>query len=220
MTDNIFPSALNVGDERKQQSPALHAGAAALKAAGCFELEGAQPMTHPPPAHNSPDDCRGAISHLARRTQVARRAAGADSAYLRSMTTHTSTVQIDVSAERLWTYLSDVENLPEYLPQMTSAHRTSGDTVQVTAQIDPSDQPAQEVEGEAWFTVKEQGKTLTWGSQGPNNYQGQLDIDAAGDSACELTVRINSERAQSEDVEAGVQRTAEGIKRAAETKHG
>ncbi|MGI8948668.1 MAG: SRPBCC family protein [Ornithinimicrobium sp.] len=136
------------------------------------------------------------------------------------MTTHTSTVQIDVSAQQLWTYLSHVENLPEYLPQMTSAHRTGDDTVQVTAQIDPSDQPAREVEGQAWFTVKEEGKTLTWGSEGPNNYQGQLDIDSAGDSSCELTLRINSERAQADDVETGVQRTAKGIKRAAEAKHG
>nr|MBA2696848.1 SRPBCC family protein [Actinomycetota bacterium] len=132
------------------------------------------------------------------------------------MTTHTSTVQIDVSAQQLWTYLSHVENLPEYLPQMTSAHRTGDDTVQVTAQIDPSDQPAREVEGQAWFTVKEEGKTLTWGSEGPNNYQGQLDIDSAGDSSCELALRINSERAQADDVEARVQRTAAGIKRAAE----
>lgn len=136
------------------------------------------------------------------------------------MTTHTSTVQIGISAEHLWTYLSDVENLPEYLPQMTSAHRTSDDTVQVTAQIDPSDQPAQEVEGEAWFKVEQEGKTLTWGSEGPNNYEGQLDIDPAGDSTCELTVRINSERAQAQDVEEGIQRTAEGIKKAAEAKHG
>lgn len=136
------------------------------------------------------------------------------------MTTHTSSVQINVSAEHLWSYLSDVENLPEYLPQMTSAHRTSGDKVQVTAKIDPSDQPAREVEGEAWFTVKEEGKTLTWGSEGPNNYGGQLDIDTVSDSVCELTVRINSERAQSDDVEAGVQRTAEGIKQVAEAKHG
>lgn len=136
------------------------------------------------------------------------------------MTTHTSTVRIDVSAEKLWTYLSDVENLPEYLPQMTSARQTGDDTVQVTAQIDPSDQPAQEVEGEAWFTVKEAGKTLTWGSKGPNNYEGQLDIDPAGDSACDLTVRINSERAQAQDVENGIRRTAEGIKKVAEAKHG
>ncbi|MGB3258057.1 MAG: SRPBCC family protein [Ornithinimicrobium sp.] len=134
------------------------------------------------------------------------------------MSTHTSTVQIDLPAARLWAYLSDVENLPDYLPQMSSAHRTGGDTVNVTAQINPSDQPAREVEGEAWFTVKEEGRTLTWGSKGPNNYEGQLDIDAVSDSACELTVRINSERAQSDDVEAGVQRTAEGIKQAAESK--
>lgn len=136
------------------------------------------------------------------------------------MTTHTSTVRIEVSAEHLWTYLSDVENLPEYLPQMTSAHQTGDDTVEVTAEINPSDQPAREVQGQAWFTVKEEGKTLSWGSEGPNNYEGQLHIDPVGDSCCELTVRVNSERAQTEDVEAGVQRTAEGIKKAAEAKHG
>lgn len=136
------------------------------------------------------------------------------------MTEYTSTVSIDVSAERLWAYLSDVENLPEYLPQMTAANQTGDDTVEVTAQIDPSDSPAREVQGEAWFTTESDGKTLTWGSEGPNNYRGQLDIDPRGQNTCDLTVTINSERAKGDDVQAGVQRTAEGIKTAAESKQG
>ncbi len=135
------------------------------------------------------------------------------------MTEYTSTVEINVSAERLWAYLSDVENLPSYLPQMTAAHQTGDGTVEVTAEIDPSDAPAQEVKGEAWFETESEGKTLTWGSDGPNNYRGQLDIDPRGENTCDVTVTINSERAQADDVQEGVQRTAEGIKRVAEDKH-
>jgi len=136
------------------------------------------------------------------------------------MTEYTSSVEINVSAKRLWTYLSDVENLPEYLPQMTAAHKTGEGTVDVTAQIDPSDVPAQEVRYEAWFTIASEGKTLTWGSEGPNHYKGQLDIDPRGEETCELTVKINSERAQPQDVQEGVEHTADGIKRSAEAKHG
>lgn len=133
------------------------------------------------------------------------------------MPTYESSITIDVPADRLFAYLADVENLPTYLPRITSARSTGDGTVDVTASIE-HDGETREVEGEAWVRAEEPGTTLTWGAPGPNSYTGQIDLDPVDETSCRATVRIDTER-QGERVQEGVDEAAEGIKRAAEAHH-
>lgn len=136
------------------------------------------------------------------------------------MTLHEKSITVDVPPERLFAYLSDVENLPRYVPSMTSAERIDGgDALHTTARIDTSADPddegkgEKEVEGEAWLRVTGADRSLAWGSQGPNDYHGELDVDAGdADGTSTLTVRINTERAEGDAVEQGLQKTLTGIK--------
>ncbi|MDX6261326.1 MAG: hypothetical protein QOH84_3014 [Kribbellaceae bacterium] len=125
---------------------------------------------------------------------------------------------VDVSAEVLFGYLSDVEHLPDYLPQMTEAHRTDGDKVEVAAVIQPEGSPQREVSGKAWIEVVEEGKKLKWGAAGAHDYHGELDIDPAPEGTSLLTVRLHTDHADGPSIDDGLQQTLAGIKTAAENQ--
>jgi len=124
---------------------------------------------------------------------------------------------VQVPADRLFSYLADVENLPHYLPRLTSARAAGGDKVVVTAHIDPADGPEQDVEGEAWIKVVEKGQKLQWGAPGPHDYSGELDVDAGSDDfSAKLTVRLHTEVENGGDIRRGLTETLKGLKSAIE----
>jgi uncharacterized membrane protein len=124
---------------------------------------------------------------------------------------------VDIAPSELFGYLSDVRNLPAYMPRLTSVRPEADGKVHVTAHIDPADGPEQDVEGEAWVKVKQEGRTLQWGAPGPHDYHGELDVDPGpGEGTSTLTVRLHTERAEGDDVDRAVQETVDGIKRAVE----
>jgi carbon monoxide dehydrogenase subunit G len=90
---------------------------------------------------------------------------------------------VKVDAESLFSFLAKVENLPRYFPRITSAHPTGDETVDVTAVIDPAGDDEQTVEGEAWFRVDEDRMQVEWGSEGPNDYRGDLEVTDEADGA-------------------------------------
>lgn len=128
------------------------------------------------------------------------------------MTTYSESGSARVGADKAFAYLSDVENLPQYFPRVTSARRTGGDTVEVTAHLDSPDAP-EEVRGEAWFRVEPDEHRLTWGAEGPNNYSGQLDLAPEGDGACTVTVRIQTENADGDRVQEGLREAVANVAR-------
>ena len=128
---------------------------------------------------------------------------------------------VEVAPERLFSYLADVRHLPEYLPRLTSVRPKEGDKVAVTAHIDPDDAPEQDVEGEAWIDVVEEGRSLEWGAPGPHDYRGELHV-APGDSAGRsvLTVRLHTERTEGDQIARGLSETLHGIRSAVEREEG
>ena len=74
---------------------------------------------------------------------------------------------VDIAPAELFGYLSDVRNLPAYMPRLTSARPQADGKVDVTAHIDPADGPEQDVEGEAWVKVKQRGPHAAVGRAGP-----------------------------------------------------
>lgn len=118
---------------------------------------------------------------------------------------------------RLFSYLTDVANLPGYLPRLTSATPTHDDKVDVTAHIDPPDGPPQDVQSEAWMKVLTDGRTLQWGAPGPDDYHGELAVDPGDDeSSSRLTVRLHTDRVEGPGVDDGLDEALQGLKHAVE----
>jgi hypothetical protein len=131
------------------------------------------------------------------------------------MPTYERSVQIATEPGPLFEFLSDVANLPRYFDQMTSAERVDGERVHTTAVIQPEGEPEQRVEGEAWFRVVEGEQRIEWGSEGPNDYRGELDVTPAGEG-CEVSVRISTEHDEPDAIEEGLEGTLANVKRLGE----
>ncbi|PRH77816.1 SRPBCC family protein [Streptomyces solincola] len=129
-----------------------------------------------------------------------------------------NSITVAVPPARLFAYLSDVKNLPHYMPRLTSARPEGGDRVTVTAHIDPPDAPEQDVTSEAWIRVVEEGKSLEWGAPGPHDYHGRLHV-APGDSdgSSRLSVELHTESTEGGQVDHGLEEALEGIKHAVES---
>ncbi|MFF2141020.1 SRPBCC family protein [Streptomyces sp. NPDC058193] len=134
------------------------------------------------------------------------------------MGNYEKSITVAVPPTRLFTYLADVQNLPAYMPRLTSARPHGGEQVTVTAHIDPPDGSEQDVTSEAWIRVFEEGKSLTWGAPGPHDYHGALHVAPGADSNAEsqLTVELHTESAEGEHIEEGLQEALRGIKSAVE----
>ncbi len=117
----------------------------------------------------------------------------------------TTTVAAD--ADALFSYLSDVNNLPDYFAAMKSAEPAEGDAVHTVAEVEGT-----EVEGEAWFTADDEARSIRWGSQGPNRYSGELEVVGA-DVGSEVTVRLHTEHTDAEAINNGLAETLQQIKR-------
>jgi uncharacterized membrane protein len=133
---------------------------------------------------------------------------------------------VDAPADELFEYLSKVENLPLYMDRMTSVRSLPGDEVEVEAKLGPGDAASSEgssggddertVAGDAWFTIDAEQKILNWGSEGPHDYHGQLEVAPSGDAASTVTVRLHTTH-QAEGIQDGIEQTLANIQRLAGT---
>lgn len=133
------------------------------------------------------------------------------------MGTFEQSIPVYVAPKRLFEYLADVDNLPEYMPRITDAHRVEGgEKVDVTAEIDPGDGQERTVEGEAWLRVSERDRRLAWGAPGPHDYAGELEVQETASHESKLVVRLRTERGDADAVDAGLIEAVERIKELAE----
>lgn len=121
---------------------------------------------------------------------------------------------VDVPADRLFAYLSDVRNLPDFLPRMTKAEPLGGDKVATAAVIDDGG-GEREVEGEAWMRVDEAERRIEWGSPGPDDYHGHLEVRGDG-SGAELRIAITTDHQDGERIEKELGRAADAVRAKAE----
>ena len=123
---------------------------------------------------------------------------------------HSGSADVGVPAGQLFDYLSEVSNLPRYFTAMTSAEPAGQDEVHVVADVDGVTR-----EGQAWFRVDRERRHLAWGSEGPDNYHGYLDVTGDGATAS-VAVFLHTERVDSGDIDRGIAGTLAEIKRLVE----
>jgi hypothetical protein len=88
-----------------------------------------------------------------------------------------------------------------------------GEAVRVTAQVDGREQ-----EGEAWFRVDREAKRVEWGSEGPNDYHGWLDVTDEGGGRSSVAVHVSTVRVEDrpDELNQGLERTLGNVKRLVE----
>jgi uncharacterized membrane protein len=116
---------------------------------------------------------------------------------------------VQAAPDKVFSYLSDIHNLPTYFDRMTSATPGDGDEVRTTALV-----AGQEVEGTAWFTVEEDERMLSWGSEGPNDYHGELEVSASDEEpgASLVTVRLHTTRVDDGSIDEGLLTTLDNVR--------
>ena len=139
------------------------------------------------------------------------------------MADYERTTTVDAPADDLFEYLSKVENLPQYMDRMTSAHNLPGDEVEVEAKLEPGDVGSSDggertVGGEAWFRIDADNMKLAWGAEGPHDYSGELEVTPEG-GASQVTVRLHTTH-DAEGIEDGIEQTLANIQRIAGTDGG
>jgi uncharacterized membrane protein len=118
---------------------------------------------------------------------------------------------VDAPAQALFDYLADVRNMPRYFSSMTSAEPAEGEAVQVTAVVD-----GKEREGEAWLKVDRDRMHLDWGSEGPNNYHGRLDV-TGDDAASRVSVALHTDNIEDQRIDQGLTETLDEVQRLVES---
>jgi uncharacterized membrane protein len=113
-------------------------------------------------------------------------------------------------AQALFDYLSDVRNLPKYFHSMIDAEPAEGEAVNVTADVD-----GQRQESQAWFRVDREARRISWGSEGPNDYHGELEV-TGGQEGSSVQVSLHTERVASDRIDEGLAETVANVKRLVE----
>ncbi|HLU30077.1 MAG TPA: SRPBCC family protein [Glycomyces sp.] len=127
------------------------------------------------------------------------------------MTTYTHTADTDIAADTLFGFLADPRNLPRYFPEMTVAEPQGGESVHVEANVH-----GEHVEGQAWVRPNTDERRLEWGSEGPDDYHGELRVDELAPGRSQITVSLHSVReAEGDEVQSGLERTVATLTQAA-----
>ena len=103
---------------------------------------------------------------------------------------HEHTEHIAAPADAVYAAISDLRNLPRFVPQMTAARRASDDRIEVDARYEGRTQ-----HGEASFRTDDDERRIEWSA--PSGYHGWMQVDPDGDGSrltLFLETRHGSER--------------------------
>lgn len=101
--------------------------------------------------------------------------------------TYRRSQRIDAPADQVFAWVSQVGNLPQYLPPVTSAQSTGGDGIRIHVEI-PNQGGA---DGEGYFRANRQARRMEWGATMGRDYSGTLTVAPMGDTQSEVTVEVN-----------------------------
>jgi ribosome-associated toxin RatA of RatAB toxin-antitoxin module len=97
-------------------------------------------------------------------------------------------------ANEVFAWVSDVENLPKYLPPIkeagiegSAAEGSPGERVKLQVGIPDRG----EFESEGYFDVNVEARTMRWGAETDRDYSGRLTVAEAGEGQSEVTVHLS-----------------------------
>jgi uncharacterized protein YndB with AHSA1/START domain len=104
---------------------------------------------------------------------------------------HEHTEHVAAPPEAVYAAISDVNNLPRFVPQMTAAHAMGDDRVEVHARYEGREQ-----HGEATFHADDDERRIEWGV--PSGYHGWMKVDP-DDGGSRLTLFLDTRRGSERD---------------------
>ena len=134
---------------------------------------------------------------------------------------------IDAPPEEVFAWLSDVGNLPEYLPPVVnssvegpSAQGVPGKRIRTTLEDPDGDGGTFDAEG--YLAIDERERRMEWGAEAERDYSGWLTVANHGESGSEVVVHLTfGERSAETEIEdqtpEGENPMAEGISRTLES---
>ena len=111
------------------------------------------------------------------------------------MKEYQQTQTIDASAGEVFAWLSDVNNLPQYLPPVVDAsiegppaEGTPGQRIRATLEYPGG---AGTFDAEGYFAVDEGRRRMEWGAEVQRDYSGWLEVAEGGEGQSQVTVHLS-----------------------------
>jgi uncharacterized membrane protein len=104
---------------------------------------------------------------------------------------HEHTEHIAAPADAVYAAISDVSNLPRFVPQMTAVRSVGGDRIEVDARYEHREQ-----HGEASFQADETNRRIEWSAA--SGYRGWMKVDP-DDGGSRLTLFLDTKHGSERD---------------------
>jgi uncharacterized membrane protein len=95
-------------------------------------------------------------------------------------------ITVAAPADRIFAFLADVKNVPQYLPTVKNAQPQQGDRIRTQGQSGDHS-----YDSDGHFRVNQAERHLEWGSDGENDYGGWMKVQGNGGSQSQVTVHIH-----------------------------
>lgn len=147
-----------------------------------------------------------------------------------STTEFEQSITVAAPADDIFDFVSDVKNVPQYLPTVKNAQPQQGERIRTQGQVGD-----RSYDSDGHFQVDKQARRLDWGSDGENDYSGWLEVQSESGSQSLVLVHIHYapkpevvqrmvERSPDHSFESamneGISKTLESIKSICESKGG
>jgi len=104
---------------------------------------------------------------------------------------HEHTEHVAAAPDAVYAAISDVSNLPKFVPQLTGAREAGDGRVEVDARYEGHEQ-----HGEASFSTDDAARKIEWGAA--SGYHGWMRVDPDGDGS-RLTLFLDTPHARASD---------------------
>ena len=104
---------------------------------------------------------------------------------------HEHTEHVAASADAVYAAISNLDNLPRFVPQLTAVHPAEGDRIEVEARYHGHEQ-----HGEAIFHADAGERRIEWSA--PSGYRGWMKVDADGEGS-RLTLFLDTRHGSERD---------------------
>ena len=104
---------------------------------------------------------------------------------------HEHTEHVAAPADAVYAAISNLGNLPRFVPQMTAVRQAAGDRIEVDARYDGHEQ-----HGEASFRTDAGERRIEWSA--PSGYHGWMKVDPDGEGS-RLTLFLDTRHGSEHD---------------------
>ena len=101
------------------------------------------------------------------------------------MPEYEQSLSVQAAPERVFEFVSSLDNLPRYLPTVHQAEPQAGERVRVKGEAG-----GHPYDSDGYFRVDNSAHRMEWGSDGENNYSGWLKVGGEGETS-EVTVHLS-----------------------------